>query len=194
MAARASKKTKSADGPAPATPKRRTRLSIAVEVDDGDWSDMAAFEAMVAEVGAKLTDSLEFPTAKARACIALSSDEGVRILNKQFRSLDKPTNVLSFPGHNPIIHSRHELNLGDIILAEETLVREAAEMGIPVGHHFRHLLLHGLLHLMGYDHETDTEAAEMEALETAILAELGIPDPHAAPLHLLPKASTKKEK
>ena len=181
MAARASKKTKSADGPAPATPKRRTRLSIAVEVDDGDWSDMAAFEAMVAEVGAKLTDSLEFPTAKARACIALSSDEGVRILNKQFRSLDKPTNVLSFPALQPPAGAPSDAPrmLGDIAIAYQTTRQEADDEQKPFDHHLSHLAVHGFLHLIGYDHENDGDAEAMEGLETEILAQLGIPDPYA---------------
>ena len=164
------------------TRKRRTVLSIAVEIDDGNWDDAGAYEVMVAAIAAELTRGFEFPTARATACVALSSDEAVRMLNKQFRGQDKATNVLSFPGHETLLHRHSVVNMGDIILARETLVREAREMGIPLDHHFRHLVVHGLLHLMDYDHETDAEATEMEALETAILARLGIPDPHAAPL------------
>ena len=103
-------------------------------------------------------------------------------LNKTWRGQDKPTNVLSFPGTRlTMIGTRGETFLGDVILARETLVREATEQGIPLDHHFNHLVLHGLLHLAGYDHGTDEEAEVMETLETRILAALGIADPHADP-------------
>ena len=97
----------------------------------------------------------------------------VRNLNRDYRAKDKPTNVLSFPApHGPL--------LGDVIIAWETLLREAEEEGITPADHLAHLTIHGLLHLLGYDHETDAEAVAMESLETAILAGLGIKDPHAA--------------
>ena len=71
-------------------------------------------------------------------------------------------------------------HLGDVVLASETILMEAAEQGIPSEHHFQHLVVHGLLHLVGFDHETDAEAAAMEQLETRILADLGIPNPYAS--------------
>src|ERR1700733_7349107 len=98
-------------------------------------------------------------------------------LNLSWGGFDKPTNVLSFcaaPGR-----AGEAQTLGDIALAYETLAREAEDFGVPLGDHYRHLLVHGFLHLIGYDHETDAEAERMEALETKILARLGVADPYA---------------
>jgi probable rRNA maturation factor len=109
----------------------------------------------------------------AELSLALADDTMVQNLNRDYRAKDKPTNVLSFPAaHGPL--------LGDVIVAFETLQREAIEEGITPADHLAHLTIHGLLHLLGYDHETEAEAVAMEALETAILAGLGIKDPHAA--------------
>jgi len=106
--------------------------------------------------------------------VLLASDEVVRELNLRFLGNDKPTNVLSFPAtENP------EHHLGDIALAFETCAREAAEQGKPLGDHLQHLVAHGVLHLVGYDHQTDAEAEAMEALEREILSGLGVPDPYA---------------
>jgi probable rRNA maturation factor len=109
--------------------------------------------------------------------LCLADDAALRALNLSWRGIDKPTNVLSFPaapgrpGEAPA--------LGDIALAYETLAREAEDLGISLADHYRHLLVHGFLHLIGYDHETDAEAERMEALETKILARLGVADPYA---------------
>lgn len=111
--------------------------------------------------------------AEAELSLALSDDATVQGLNHDYRAKDKPTNVLSFPApHGPL--------LGDVIIAFETLTREAAEEQLTPADHLAHLTIHGLLHLLGYDHETEAEALRMEALETSILAGLGIRDPHAA--------------
>lgn len=107
--------------------------------------------------------------------VLLTDDTAVQALNAQFRHKDQPTNVLSFPAPpNP------EQHLGDVALAYETCAREAAEQGKPLAHHLQHLVAHGVLHLLGYDHMTDEEAADMEGLERIVLAGLGIPDPYAA--------------
>jgi probable rRNA maturation factor len=109
--------------------------------------------------------------------LCLADDAALRALNLSWRGIDKPTNVLSFPaapgrpGEAPA--------LGDIALAYETLAREAEDLGVSLADHYRHLLVHGFLHLIGYDHETDAEAERMEALETKILARLGVADPYA---------------
>jgi probable rRNA maturation factor len=99
-------------------------------------------------------------------------------LNAAYRGKDNPTNVLSFPAPAGMAADGPRA-LGDVVLALETLLDEAAAAGIPPAHHFQHLLIHGLLHLSGYDHEADAEAERMEALETALLARLGVPDPYA---------------
>lgn len=105
--------------------------------------------------------------------IVLSEDGEVQDLNKTFRSYDKPTNVLSFP-------SDEEESLGDIILAYETVEKEAIDAGISVLHHTFHLIIHGFLHLLGYDHEKDEDADQMESLEVHILNVLHIPNPYEA--------------
>jgi probable rRNA maturation factor len=107
--------------------------------------------------------------------VLLTDDLAVQALNARFRGKDQPTNVLSFPAPpNP------EQHLGDVALAYETCAREAAAQNKPLAHHLQHLVAHGVFHLLGYDHITDVEAAEMEGLERVVLAGLGIPDPYAA--------------
>lgn len=108
----------------------------------------------------------------------LTNDAEQRALNRDWRGIDKPTNVLSFPQIEPF--SPVVGILGDIVLARETLVREASEMGIGFNAHFTHLVVHGFLHILGYDHITEPEALQMEGLETQILASLGIADPYAS--------------
>ena len=100
-----------------------------------------------------------------------------RVLNRDWRGIDKSTNVLSFPQIEPF--GPVSGILGDIILARETLVREAQEQGVSLEDHFTHLVVHGFLHLLGYDHMDDDEALAMEGLETQILASLGVADPYA---------------
>jgi len=127
--------------------------------------------AAAAESGAVLRDGVE-------ASLCLADDDALRTLNSRWRGLDKPTNVLSFPSAPPG-DLKDAMTLGDIALAYETLEREADDLGVPLADHYRHLLTHGFLHLVGYDHETDSDAERMEALETRILAALGVSDPYA---------------
>jgi probable rRNA maturation factor len=113
----------------------------------------------------------------AELSILLTDDAEQRELNSQWRQKDSSTNVLSFPQiepFGPVVGL-----LGDISLARETLEREAAEQNVSFDHHFTHLVVHGFLHILGYDHLYDREALEMEGLETRILAGLGIADPYA---------------
>ncbi|SEP59010.1 probable rRNA maturation factor [Devosia sp. YR412] len=113
----------------------------------------------------------------AELSILLTNDEEQHALNKEWRGKDSSTNVLSFPQiepFDPVVGI-----LGDITLARETLIREADEQGVSFEAHFTHLVVHGFLHILGYDHLDDEEAEEMESLETAILATLGIDDPYA---------------
>jgi probable rRNA maturation factor len=108
--------------------------------------------------------------------ILLSNDSEIAGLNAQYRGKNSPTNVLSFPA--AALPGAGEQPLGDIVMAYETVIREAAEEGKPPLAHLAHLTVHGLLHLAGFDHETDAEAENMEALEREILVSLGIPDPY----------------
>lgn len=113
----------------------------------------------------------------AELSILLADDAKLRELNRTWRDKDKPTNVLSWPAADPgdLATSPH---CGDVALSYETLAREAAEEGKSVSDHFQHLIVHGVLHLVGYDHETDDEAKEMETLEVNILSEMGVADPY----------------
>jgi probable rRNA maturation factor len=105
--------------------------------------------------------------------LALADDAAVRVLNRDYRGKDKPTNVLSFEsGEKPF--------LGDVVLALETVLAEAENQGKPAADHLTHLVVHGVLHLLGHDHETPAEAKRMERVELAVLAGLGIPDPYEA--------------
>jgi probable rRNA maturation factor len=144
-----------------------------------DWSELTL---RCAEVAAQVAPELS--NQRLTADLLLTSDSAVRTLNRQWRAKDKPTNVLSFPMlRRPDLLALEvdgpEEMLGDLALAFETCTREAAEKGVSLDHHAAHLIVHGLLHLAGYDHETSTdEATAMEALEIKALALLGIADPY----------------
>ena len=159
-------------------------MQLDTDIEDwpaGNWDVLAARAAQAAGVGEPL-----LANPRLVASLLFTSDAEVHTLNREWRERDKPTNVLSFP-----MLEREELEdlapdgppamLGDIALAYETCAREAADKGVPLEHHATHLIVHGLLHLAGHDHvNSDEEAEQMEALETAILAKLGIADPYGA--------------
>jgi len=114
--------------------------------------------------------------------IALADNDAVHALNRDYRGMDKPTNVLSFPsGEDAVPPEADMIMLGDIILAFETVREEAADQNKPIKNHTSHLVVHGVLHLLGYDHEDDNQAEEMEMLERQILAKLGVDDPYRLP-------------
>ena len=118
----------------------------------------------------------------AELAVMLTDDSGIRTLNSNWRGIDKPTNVLSFPALQPTGTGAPDdapRMLGDIAIAYETTRREADDEQKPFDHHLSHLAVHGFLHLIGYDHEKDDDAEAMESLEQEILAQLGIPDPYA---------------
>jgi len=122
------------------------------------------------------------PVTSLEISLLFCNDERIRKLNNDFRGRNKPTNVLSFPSHDDIsrmINQPH-IYLGDIALSLETNMREAAEEGKIPEYHVTHLLVHGALHLLGHDHETSTEAEEMEALEASILNKFNIPNPYCS--------------
>ena len=115
----------------------------------------------------------------AEVSVVLTDDAAIRSLNRQWRGRDAATNVLSFPA--PRAAAGQAPMLGDIVVAFETLAREAEAEGKPFAAHLAHLVVHGFLHLLGFDHENDADADNMEARERAILAALGIQDPYASP-------------
>ena len=155
---------------------RTAPLSIEISVNSEGWPEglQARAEQAVREA---LQQSKAKVTGPAELSIVLTDDAEQRVLNRDWRGIDKSTNVLSFPQIEPF--GAVSGLLGDIILARETLVREADEMGISFDDHFTHLVVHGFLHLLGYDHMDDDEALAMESLETQILASLGVADPYA---------------
>jgi probable rRNA maturation factor len=126
-------------------------------------------EASLAESGAKLADGCEIS-------VTFCDDAEIRALNAAWRGKDKPTNVLSFPTPGPL--AARPL-LGDVVIAHETVAREAAEQEKTLCEHTAHMVIHGFLHLIGYDHETGAEADEMESLERRIALRLGLRDPYA---------------
>jgi len=157
-------------------------LSVPVEIDisveAGDWPDEAALTLLVDRaVAAAFAET--GVVGSSELSIVFSDDAHIRSLNADWRGKDKPTNVLSFPAFPFVMGGPLPPMLGDIVLAAETVAREAALEGKPVDNHITHLVIHGLLHLLGHDHEIDAEAEAMEAIERAALARLAIPDPYA---------------
>ncbi|MER8865656.1 rRNA maturation RNase YbeY [Mesorhizobium sp. M0751] len=154
---------------------------LSVEIDmaiaAGDWPDEAALMRLVdSAVSAAFAET--GADGRSELSIVFSDDAHIRTLNAGWRGKDKPTNVLSFPAFPFARGGPLPPMLGDIVLAAETVAREAALEDKPVEDHISHLVIHGLLHLLGYDHETDAEAELMEATERAALARLAIPDPY----------------
>lgn len=156
-------------------------IDLALSIDDDGWSvleDAAGLaERAIRAALARTAPDLERGTIS----LVLGSDAEVQVLNQHWRDKDKPTNVLSFPGEDALRDIPADAPppmIGDIILARGVVVAEAADQGKPLAHHLQHLVVHGVLHLLGFDHEDEAEADEMEALETDILAGLGVPDPY----------------
>ena len=158
------------------------RLSLALVAEDGDWSRFGAIAASIERAGVALANAADvtIPDA-AEACVVLGNDALVRRLNASYRGKDAATNVLAFafqqpPGGPPAASAY----LGDVVLAAETVLREAEAQAIEPAHHLQHLVVHGLLHLLGYDHATAAAAEQMERLETAVLASIGVGDPYGS--------------
>ena len=167
---------KSARKPAP-----RSAKLIEVMVQSPRWKKQPRAATIVrnaVQAAAKATST------RAELAIVLTDDSAIRALNRDWRGFDKPTNVLSFPAAKQRAGSRGDghspgSSLGDVIIAFQTVAREATGEDKPFKHHLSHLAVHGFLHLLGYDHETDRDARKMERLEVEILAGLGMPDPYA---------------
>ena len=163
-------------------------LDIAIDAD-GDWDSSTGWAELARAAATAAIAESAFPQLgqgerAVELSIRLTSDAEVHALNSEWRGKDKPTNVLSFPMAEveeltASGRSGPELMLGDIILARGVCTAEAADKAIPLDHHAAHLMVHGTLHLLGYDHMEDDSAADMEARETRALARMGIADPYA---------------
>ncbi|KQZ12762.1 rRNA maturation RNase YbeY [Mesorhizobium sp. Root554] len=155
-------------------------LDIDITVEAGAWPPETELETLVHRaVAAAFAELTPSRTGHSELSVVFSHDRGIQALNADWRGKDKPTNVLSFPAFTPSDVAVLPPMLGDIVLAAETVAREAELEKKPLENHITHLVIHGLLHLLGLDHETDQEAEAMEAVERAALARLAIPDPYA---------------
>ncbi|WP_077962571.1 rRNA maturation RNase YbeY [Ensifer adhaerens] len=161
-----------------------TALDIQISVEEGNWPDegaLLAFSSPVLEAAAAFLATEEkqpLPKNPPELSLVFTDDASMRAINAEWRNQDKPTNVLSFPAFPVTPGAMPGPMLGDIIVAKETLEREAVELEKSFDAHLTHLLVHGFLHLFGYDHMEDDEAERMEGLETRILARLGLSDPY----------------
>ena len=165
-------------------PEAAPLLDIQLSVEAGNWPAEGELEVFVSRVLGVASAFLKRETGQPFGAMApeislvFTDDDDIRAINAEWRGQDKPTNVLSFPAYPLQPGGKPGPMLGDVILAEETLRREALDLGLSFDDHLTHLLVHGFLHLFGYDHMTDEEAAVMEGLEIRILAELGLANPY----------------
>lgn len=155
-------------------------IDIDVLVEAGAWPEERQLKGAVSDaVGAVLAELGYGADGSSELSVVFTDDAHIAGLNAAWRDKDKPTNVLSFPAFPTKIGDPMPPMLGDIVLASETIEREAQLEGKLLRHHITHLVVHGLLHLLGHDHENDGEADAMEAIERSALARLAIPDPYA---------------
>ena len=168
-----------------------SQLELQTIVQADKWPETLTESALAATVATALGRFVEFE-GPVYAVVAFADNAAVQALNAQYRGMGKPTNVLSFPSVAPPLADQASDNgqmsdnpavsLGDIILALETVQAEAGDQCIALEHHVAHLMIHGMLHLLGYDHKTAVAAEEMEALEIDVLAVLDISNPYTEEL------------
>jgi len=163
------------------TPRPRvgavTGPQIDVIVRSARWRKRPTAKTVVKK--AVLAAAKAVSTAHTELAIVLSDDSAIRTLNRDWRGKNTPTNVLSFPVAAVGKKRSASPYIGDIVIAYQTVAREAVAEGKPFNHHLTHLAVHGYLHLLGYDHDNDRDANEMERLERKILKRLAVPDPYA---------------
>lgn len=175
------------DNPTPQTDQ--STIGIDISIPCAAWSDALenvenlCRQAVQKTVIAKLSQPAVLKSS-VEISLVLSDDDFIQNLNRQYRKIDRPTNVLAFPGDdvaqvlNEDADDSAPLLLGDVVIAYETSVAEALEQNKKLSDHLCHLVVHGTLHLLGYDHEDETEAIKMEALEIQLLAEMGVANPY----------------
>jgi probable rRNA maturation factor len=165
------------------------RVEVDLALEDAAWLEALPDAPAAVELAGIAALDHVCPGPQLSMAVVLTNDEAVRALNARWRGQDKATNVLSFPaedlvaGTMPSVPSGAPrdlpIEIGDVVLARETVLREAEESGVPARNHLCHLVVHGSLHLLGYDHEEEDDAVAMEALESQVLSSLGIPNPYA---------------
>lgn len=153
-------------------------MIVSIAVDDAGWDGVPALEELTRRAVEATVAHTGLAHENLETDFLFTDDATAASLNAEWRERPYATNVLSFPAKNAPLPEGEARPLGDIVLAAGVMAREAAEQGKTLPHHATHLIVHGLLHLMGYDHETDAEAAAMQDLETRILKGLGISDPY----------------
>lgn len=160
-------------------------LDIQISVEEGDWPSEEVLQSLAERVLGEAAKYLKkhekqpFPKMATELSLVFTDDASIREINAEWRSQDKATNVLSFPAFPLEPGGKPGPMLGDIIIARETVEREAVDLEKSFDDHLTHLMVHGFLHLFGYDHMNNSEAERMEGLETRILAGLGLSDPYA---------------
>ncbi len=155
-------------------------ISIDILVETEGWPDEGQLQALAEKAVEAAVGELRLGISRpTELSLVFTDDASIRELNREWRNKDKPTNVLSFPAFPISVGDAPGPMMGDIIIARETVEREAALEEKPFDHHLIHLIVHGFLHLLGHDHEVAEEAEEMEQYERLILARLAIPDPYA---------------
>lgn len=150
-------------------------MTLSIEIEDAAWEAIPGLQALAEQAVAAALQGRE---EAGEVFLLFTSDDEIQLMNRNWRGKDKATNVLSFPAADMPLPQGEVTPLGDVVLAYGTVAREAAEQGKKPTEHACHLIVHGVLHLLGYDHETDQEAEEMENEERLILARLGIADPY----------------
>jgi probable rRNA maturation factor len=157
------------------SPLRRPALAVDIVIESPLWKAQRGADAMLRRA---LAAAAGLVPSDGELAVVLTDDAAIRALNRDWRGKDAATNVLSFPAKEARPDRRAPRLLGDVVIAYETVAREAAAEGKPFMHHLAHLAVHGFLHLVGYDHEANEDADAMEGLEIAILARLDVPDPY----------------
>ncbi|WP_279111060.1 rRNA maturation RNase YbeY [Bartonella apis] len=152
------------------------RYDVAINADG--WQSEHSLRMLVDRVLEATLHVLEFDDVDSELSLVFTDDANIRTINSKWRHIDKATNVLSFPAFPIQPGQQPGPILGDIVIARETVQREAQEENKSFDDHLSHLIVHGLLHLTGYDHQNDEEAEQMESIERKILASLGISDPY----------------
>jgi probable rRNA maturation factor len=154
-------------------------MTVSIAADDSGWDAIPDLRKLARRAAAATLAAAYSGPRPAKLAILFTGDAAVAEMNRHWRGKASPTNVLSFPAPSSLpVPAGEPVPLGDIVLGFGTVAREAAEQGKPLPHHATHLIVHGVLHLLGQDHQTEAEAENMERLERVILTKLGIADPY----------------